>query len=177
MPLLQGEGPDGHPYHVDEDSKGYLIRCGLSKRTTVRLTLKPLASPLSHELVVERISNYLSTRSKTGAELKRRTEQIDEEVLSEGLQFTGELPAKRTREPRLIYSVDPSEAGSDAAVNRDYEAERERRERNAATAEEKVISFSSYRRKQEAISTNIQPRGRTGGYSLCASRCFLSHQR
>ena len=83
MPLLRGEGPDGHPYHVDEDSKGYLIRCGLSKRTTVRLTLKPSASPLSHELVVERIGNYLSTRSKTGAgstELKRRTEQIDEKI-------------------------------------------------------------------------------------------------
>ena len=59
----KGKGPDGHPYSVTADNKGHLIKCGLSKRTLVRISLKS-SENLSHEAVIQR--NPMRRRRKIG---------------------------------------------------------------------------------------------------------------
>ena len=150
--ILQGNGPDGCEFDVVEDKNGFIIKCGLIKRTSIRLSLNMTAAEINNDTVCIRIGSYFALKTSAGTEMSADDEHArlptpsiggdsraivisrktaEELAVEEGQSIAGDISAKRARDQRSsLFTYSSEELGSRAAINRDYHAERQTCEEN-----------------------------------------------
>jgi hypothetical protein len=122
--VLEGGGPDGMPYHVTSSKGAFIISFGTNKRGRARLPAETRRSELSHDAVVRRIQEAVTMKRPADmAELH----VTDTATAEEGRRLSTDIPEKRARAQAMFQTALPADAGANAAVNRDFEAERDRR--------------------------------------------------
>ena len=150
--ILQGNGPDGCEFDVVEDKNGFIIKCGLKKRTSIRLSSNMTAAEINNDTVCIRIGSYFALKASAGTEMSADDEHArlptpsiggdsraivisrktaEELAVEEGQSIAGDISAKRARDQRSsLFTYSSEELGSRAAINRDYHAERKNFEEN-----------------------------------------------
>ena len=156
--ILQGTGSDGFAFDVVKDKVGYIIKCGLQKRTSIRLPSNITESEIDAVAVCTRLSTYLASKAPGGSDnIEENYNELafsstnDEEVSSnvdgmirksaedlaveEARMFAGDVCGKRSRDPRDMFTYTKEEVGSHFSNNRDYIAERQTCEDNKRICE------------------------------------------
>jgi hypothetical protein len=75
--ILQGDGPDGCAFDVVEDKNGFIIKCGLKKRTSIRLSSNMTAAEINKDTVCIRIGSYLALKVSAGTEISADNEHAE----------------------------------------------------------------------------------------------------
>ena len=72
--VIQGTGPDEHAFEVVKDARGYMVKCGPMKQTSIRLPSKTTEVEINEVAVRAKISTYLAAKSNfIGIEDERTT--------------------------------------------------------------------------------------------------------
>ena len=163
--IFDGIGPDGKEFCVSKDSRGFIIKCGHQKQTSIRLPAEFLEAEITFSVVFERIHSYISfkdsKRKKEGTEecsheRESRRKISEASVVEEGQTFTGEIGQKRLRQSNEILTFCADEVGAHFAVNRDYCAERQKSEDNKRVREEAQSYLSALREERDDLISKVR---------------------
>ena len=127
--ILEGIGLDGNEFCVYKDARGFFIKCGHQKQTTIRLPTEFSEADINISTISERIDSYVlfKENKRKNEEFKNKSQGKESRrkksetfVIEEGQSFTGDIGPKRLRQSNEIFTFCADEVGAPSAINRDY---------------------------------------------------------
>ena len=125
-PLLEGvlrcDLDEEESYYVVKSTDGK-IRAFVGRKAAFLVSSSSLKdTDVTHALVTQKVAGKRQAPNDPAVSRAAAAESL---VVSEGVAIAGDLPPKRDRKSPGFFTFDPDKAGVRAAVNRDYEAERQ----------------------------------------------------